>query len=316
MRRRALVLAAAALAAPRRAAAWPGERPIDVIVPFPAGSGVDVMARLVAGHLPRFLRGARVGVTNRPGAGGQLGFEALFHAPPDGHTLGAVTTAMHALAIERRTRYAPDGFTLLANVVDDPGGFWVRADSPLRSLADLRLAARGRPGELGLGTPGIGSDDHFLLLAFEAAADVNLLHVPYAGPRPVQRDLRAGTLAVGAFNASEAFLLLRDGLIRGLGQGGAERWPGAAGVPTFREQGFEVLGGSARGIAGPQGLPSEIAGEMEHALALTMADPDFIAAAAQQILPLRPLVGGAYRRMMAADLAALRAHWQRRPWRA
>jgi tripartite-type tricarboxylate transporter receptor subunit TctC len=317
MRRRALLAVTGALAAPRLAqAAWPGERPIEMIVPFPAGGGVDQMVRLVAHHLARFLPGARIIALNRPGAGGQVGFELLFNAAPDGYTLGAATnTAMHAIAIERRPRYQPERFTLLANIVDDAGGFWVRADSPLRALEDLRMAARGRPGELGVGTAGIGSDDHMLLLAYEAAAQVQLLHVPYAGTAPIQRDVLAGTLAVGSFNVSESLTLLREGRIRGLAQGGPERWAGTPAVPTFREQGLDVLGGSSRGIAGPPNLPAEIAGQLEHALALMLADAAFVAAAEQQNFPMRPLVGDAYRRMMAADFAGLRALWQRRPWR-
>lgn len=305
------------LAAPRLArAAWPLDRPIEIIIPFPPGGGVDQMGRMVAHHLPRHLPGARTAVINRPGAGGQIGFEALFNAAPDGFTIGAATnTAMHAIAIERRPRYRPDEFTLIANVVDDSGAFWVTARSPWRSLDDLRMAARGRPGEIGVGTAGIGSDDHMLLLAFEAAAGVNLLHVAYAGTAPVQRDLLAGTLPLGAFNGSEALTLLRDGRIRGLAQGGAERWPPLGDLPTFREAGFDVLGGSSRGIAAPPGLHAEITLLYELAFAAMLADPDFLRDAAAQNFPMRPLVGRAYRQMMAADYAGLRALWQRRPWR-
>ncbi|WP_431301858.1 Bug family tripartite tricarboxylate transporter substrate binding protein [Sediminicoccus sp. BL-A-41-H5] len=316
MRRRVL-LAAGGLAIPGIArATWPQERPIEVIIPFPPGGGVDQMGRLVAHHLPRHLPGARMAVINRPGAGGQIGFEALFNAAPDGFTIGAATnTAMHAIAIERRPRYRPDEFTLIANVVDDPGAFWVTARSPWRTLDDLRMAARGRPGEIGVGTAGIGSDDHMLLLAFEAAAGVNLLHVPYAGTAPIQRDLLVGTLAIGAFNGSEALTLLRDGRIRGLAQGGPERWAPLGPVPTFREAGFDVLGGSSRGIAAPPGLHPEITLQFELAFSAMLADADFLRDAAQQGFPMRPLVGRAYRQMMAADYANLRALWQRRPWR-
>lgn len=305
------------LAAPGLArAAWPLDRPIEIIIPFPPGGGVDQMGRMVAHHLPRHLPGARTAVINRPGAGGQIGFEALFNAPADGFTIGAATnTAMHAIAIERRPRYRPDEFTLIANVVDDPGAFWVTARSPWRSLDDLRMAARGRPGEIGVGTAGIGSDDHMLLLAFEAAAGVNLLHVAYSGTAPVQRDLLVGTLPLGAFNGSEALTLLRDGRIRGLAQGGAERWPPLGDLPTFREAGFDAIGGSSRGIAAPPGLHGEITLQYELAFAAMLADADFLRDAAALNFPMRPLVGRAYRQMMAADYAGLRALWRRRPWR-
>lgn len=316
-RRRAILLAGGALAAPGVArAAWPLDRPIEIIVPAPAASAPDLLARTVAHHLPRQMPGIRCLVVNRPGAGGQIGFEALFNAPPDGYTLGLVTSpALHAIAIERRPRYDAEAFAYLANVVDDPGGFWVKAGSPWTSLEDLRQAARGAPGEIGVGTTGIGSDDHLLMLAFEAAAEVTLLHVPYASTGPIQRDLLVGTLAIGAFNASEALPLLRSRRIRGLGQGGPERWPGISAVPTFREGGFDVLGGAARGIAGPPGLPSEVALQFELSLKDMLADPEFRQEAEAQAFPLRSLVGAAYRRRMAADYGALLALWQRRPWR-
>lgn len=316
-RRQTLLLSAAGLAVPHVArAAWPNDRPIEVIIPFPPGGGVDQMGRLVAHHLPRHLHGARMAVINRPGAGGQIGFETLFNAPADGYTIGAATnTAMHAIAIERRPRYRPDEFTLLANIVDDPGAFWVRADSPWRNLADLQQAARGRPGEIGVGTAGIGSDDHMLLLGFEAAAGVTLLHVPYTGTAPIQRDLLVGTLPIGSFNGSESLTLLRDGRIRGLAQGGPERWPPLGPIPTFRDAGFNVLGGSSRGIAAPPGLHPEITLQFELAFTAMLADAAFLRDAETQGFPMRPLVGAPYRRMMAADYAGLRALWQRRPWR-
>ena len=152
MKRRALLaagLAAPALtAAPARAqSAWPGERPIEVVVPVPPGGGLDTMARLVMPHVvARLGGGARFVVTNRPGAGSQIGIEAVFNAAPDGYTLGAISCpALPAMAIERPVRYRTAEFAWLANVVDDPNAFFVLATSPLRTLAELAAAARVRP---------------------------------------------------------------------------------------------------------------------------------------------------------------------------
>lgn len=317
LRRRGILLSGGLLAAPRLArAAWPLDRPIDLLVPAAAATPPDALARLVARHLARQMPGARIAVVNRPGAGGQIGFEALFHAPADGYALGLVTgAALQALAIERRVRYEPEAFTFLANIVEDPGGFWVKANSPWTSLADLRRAARGGPGELGVGTTGIGSDDHLLLMDFEAAAEIALLHVPYAAIRPIQRDLLAGTLPLAAFPASEALPLLRGQRIRGLALAAPERWAAIGDLPTFREGGFDLRGGATRGIAGPPGLPGEVTLQFELALRDMLADPEFLREAEAQTLPLRPLVGAAYRRTMAAEDAALQARWRRRPWR-
>ncbi len=316
-RRTLFAATAGALSLPRIAqAAWPADRPIEVIVPFPPGGGVDGMVRLIVNFVTPRLPGARFAVVNRAGAAGQIGFEAIFNAAPDGYTIGAVTnTAMHAIAVERRPRYRPEDFTYLANVVDDPGGFWVRADSSWRSLADLQAAARAAPETIGVGTAGIGSDDHLLQLAFEAAAGVRLLHVPYNGTAPVLRDVLGGSLPVGSLNMSEGLPLMREGRIRCLGQGGAARWQPTGDVPTFREGGFDAMGGSARGIAGPPGMPAEVVTRLVEAFREALADPALVADAERTGTPLRPLVGEEYRRMMRADHAAIEALWRRRPWR-
>ena len=315
-RRGALAAGLALPAAARAQAAWPLARPIEVFVPFPAGGGVDTMVRGIVANVAPRLPGARFVVTNRPGAGGQLGFEANFNAAPDGYTLGAVTnTAMNAISIERAPRYRPAEFTWIANVVDDPAGFWVHPDSPWKNLSDLAAAARREPEAFGVGTAGVGSDDHILQIAFENATGTRLIHVPYNGTGPTLRDLLGGRLPIGSFNLGEGIGLLREGRIRCLGQAGPQRWGEMPEVPTFREQGLDILGGSARGIAGPPGIPAPIRDALREAFRAALADPGFVAESARLNLPLRPLIGEDYGRMMAADLASLQALWQRRPWK-
>lgn len=310
------LLAAPALAQAQSTAPWPTARPIEVFVPFPAGGGVDTMVRGILQAVQPRLPGARFVVTNRPGAGGQLGFEANFNAAPDGYTLGAATnTAMNAISIERTPRYRPEEFTWIANVVDDPAAFWVHPDNPWRTLADLAAAARARPETHGVGTAGVGSDDHILQLSFEEATGTRLVHIPYNGTAPTLRDLLGGRLPIGSFNMGEGITLLREGRIRCLGQAGPRRWEAAAEVPTFRDQGLDVIGGSARGIAGPPGIPAPITAALREAFRGALADPGFVAEAARLNLPLRPLIGEEYAAMMAADLASLRALWRRRPWK-
>ncbi|WP_431268562.1 tripartite tricarboxylate transporter substrate binding protein [Dankookia sp. P2] len=310
------LLAAPAVAQAQSAAPWPTARPIEVFVPFPAGGGVDTMVRGILAQVAPRLPGARFVVTNRPGAGGQLGFEANFNAAPDGYTLGAATnTAMIAISVERSPRYRPAEFTYIANVVDDPAAFWVHPDSPWKDLADLAAAARAQPESFGVGTAGVGSDDHILQLTFEEASGTRLIHIPYNGTAPTLRDLLGGRLPIGSFNMGEGLTLLREGRIRCLGQAGPKRWEAAPGIPTFREQGFDILGGSARGIAGPPGIPAPIRDALREAFRDALTDPGFAAEAARLNLPLRPLIGEEYAAMMAADLALLQRLWVRRPWK-
>jgi tripartite-type tricarboxylate transporter receptor subunit TctC len=135
-----------------------------VIVPYPPAGGIDLMARLVAKYLPSHLDKAQFVVTNRQGAGGQTGNEAIFAARPDGFTLGAIASlSLSSIPLERPVRWKLEEFTYLANLVDDPGAFWVRADSPIKDMADLRRRAAGKAEAVSFGTAaGVGSDDHQL----------------------------------------------------------------------------------------------------------------------------------------------------------
>lgn len=318
-RRHLGVTAAAALAAPalaRAQAGWPTERPIEVIVPYPPGGGVDVMARLILPFLARHLPGAQFVVVNRAGAGGQLGFEATFNAAPDGQTLGAAAVpAINTFPLERQTRYRPMEFTFLANVVDDPNTIYVPAASPLRTVADLVAAAKAQPGRMNYGTTGVGSDDHILMLALEGLAGLEpMTHVPFPGAAPLLAQVLGGHVEVGVGNVAEILGPMRDGRVRALGQAAPQRWEAAADVPTFREQGFDLVAGSARGIVGPPNLPEPIRTRLEHAFTAAFADAGFQREAQRVSLPLRPLVGAEYRRMVEQTEATVRDLWQQRPW--
>lgn len=310
--------AAATLGAPRPArAAWPADRPIEVIVPYPPGGGVDTMTRVVLPVVQQHLQGARFVVVNRAGAGGQLGWEAAQAAAPDGYTLAATSVpALVTYPMERSTRYRPEAFTYIANVVDDPGGLFVTAASPLKSLPDLLAAARARPGAITYGTTGVGSDDHLLVIAVEEATGVKPMnHAPFNGMAPLATALIGGHIEVGAFNMSEGLAHLRDGRVRALKQAAATRWAATPDTPTFREQGLDVISGATRGIVAPPNLNAEIRQRLEAAFRAALADPAFAREAERLGLPLAPRIGDDYRRMVLATEAELRALRQRRPWR-
>lgn len=316
--RRALLAGGAALLAGRAAAqaAWPQGRPIEIVVPFAPGGGMDAMARAIAPFLATHLPGARVIVSNRAGAGGQLGTEAVANAAPDGFILGACATpTVLSQPLERPVRWDPRSLTWLAQVVEDPCGLFVRADSPLRDLPGLLEQARRRPGDLSYGTAGVGGDDHIATLLLEEKAGVRLNHVPFNGTSQLLVPLLGGQLDVGAFNISEALPLLRDRAIRALALASAGRDPAAPDVPTYREGGVDVVFSAGRGLFGPPGLPAPVRTALERALAATFADPAWPEAAAKAGLILKPLVGAAYRAAALGGEADLRALWDRRPWK-
>lgn len=304
-------LAAPALAQP----AWTPERSITLIVAFAAGGGTDLAARTIGRFMERDL-GVGVVVLNRPGAGGEIGFTELARARPDGHTIGFINTPhIVTLPIERRTRFQLSDFTLIANIVDDPGGIWVMADSPYRTLQDLLAAARARPETIGYGTTGIGSDDHLAMLALERKANVRFLHVPFAGSAQVKQNLLSRAIPVAVMNVAEGVIEQRQGVLRPLAQMGETRWTPVGDTPTLRELGFDVVEGSMRGMAAPAGVPPAALERLALSIRRTVDDPEFQAAAVQQNLPLRFLAPDAYAAELRALQARYQALWNEHPWR-
>lgn len=319
-RRRLGAGALGVLAAPLISAAqtpWPQDRPVEVIVLANAGGPVDVMTRLVLPFVTEHIPGLRTVVTNRAGAGGQIGLEAAFNAPPDGYTLGATTIpAQMAIPIERPARYQAMGFTFIANIVEDANAFYVQSESPLRTVADLIAAAKARPGQISCATTGIGSDDHIFLLAFEAATGIPpLVHVPFPGNAPLFGQLLGGHLEVSAINIHDGIAQIREGKLRVLGVASPQRARWAPDVPTLREQGVDVVTGASRGILGPPRLLRPVVERLEAGFAAALADPRFLREAERLFLPLRPLVGAAYRQMAQETEDMVRGLWQVRPWR-
>ncbi|WP_203072749.1 tripartite tricarboxylate transporter substrate binding protein [Falsiroseomonas ponticola] len=318
--RRAALAATLAMPAllPRAATAqgaWTPDRGLTMVVAFAAGGGTDLAARTIARFMERDL-GQPVVVLNRPGAGGEIGFTELARARPDGLTIGFINTPhIVTLPIERRTRFQLSDFTLIGNIVDDPGGLWVLADSPYRTLEELLAAARARPETIGYGTTGIGSDDHLAMLALERASGAKFLHVPFGGSAQVKQNLLSRAIPVGVMNVAEGVNEMNQGVLRPLAQMGETRWQPLAQVPTLREKGFDVIEGSMRGMAAPAGLPAPVLDRLALSVRRTVENAEFQAAAVQQNLPLRFLAPDAY----AAELRALQTRyqtlWNAHPWR-
>ena len=219
-----------------------------------------------------------------------------------------------SIPIERTTRYRPAGTTPLANVVNDPCMLTVRAGSPFRTLTDVVAAARARPEVITYGTTGIGSDDHLAMLAFEELTGTRLVHVPFSGMSQVFPQILSGGLDLGAMNVSEALPLLREGQLRALGQASAERWALMSDVPTYREQGLDLVASASRGFVAPGGLPAPVRERLEAAFAEALGDPAFVREAERLGMPLQPVIGSAYREQMLAAESRYRILWQQRPW--
>ena len=312
----AIALCTAAVAPGLAQAAYP-ERPIKMLVAYAPGGGTDITARLTAEYVQKYLgNNASFVVMNRPGAGGAIGFTELANAAPDGYTIGFVNTPnVLTIPIERKSNFHWEKYDLLGNVVDDPGNFSVHADTPIKSLAELVAYAKANPGTVTYGTTGIGSDDHLAAMMFERAAGVKLNHVPFKGAAEVHMAVASKQIMLAAMNIGEAMQYQKGGTpLRHLGQMSEKRSSLAPDVPTFKEQGFDVIMASLRGVAAPQGLPRAGRAQLVEALRKTAAAPEDQAKASGYFAPLRYLPPAAHAEELKGAEANFRQVWQTMPW--
>jgi tripartite-type tricarboxylate transporter receptor subunit TctC len=312
----ALVLCAAAVAPGIARAAYP-EQPIRMVIAYAPGGGTDIIARLTAQYMQKHLgNNANFVVVNRPGAGGAIGFTELSSAQPDGYTVGFINTPnVLTIPIERKVTFHWDKYDLLGNVVDDPGNFSVHADTPIKSLAELVAYAKANPGKVTYGTTGIGSDDHLAAMMFERVAGVKLTHIPFKGAAEVHNAIASKQIMMAAMNIGEAMQYQKAGTpLRHLGQMSEKRSTLAPNVPTFKEQGFNVIMASLRGVAAPKGLPPAVREQLVNAVQKAVADPEFQSKAAGYFAPLRYLPPAAYAAELKEGEAGFKQLWQAMPW--
>src|SRR5688572_5668293 len=298
-------------------AAYP-DKPITMVVAYSPGGGTDLIARAIAPYIEKYLGGgARIVIVHRPGAGGEIGFAAIANAPADGYTIGFVNTPpLITVPIERTAQFGgPQRFDLLGNVIDDPCNFSVHADSEIKNLKELAAYAKANPGKVTVGSSGIGSDDHLLMLMFERAAGVKMTHVPFKGAADVRTALLSKQITIGAINIGEAQQSIRGGApMRNIGQFSPARTTVAPELATAREQGYDIELSSLRGMAAPKGVPPEIRDRLVKAVAAAAADPEFVSKATSVFAPLRYLSPADFDREIKQAEVGFRQLWKELPW--
>jgi len=245
---------------PARAQAWAPSRPVRLVVPFQGGGATDLTARLLAERLAPVL-GQPVVVDNRPGAGGNVGADAVAKADPDGHTLLMCTigTASINQFLYSRLPYRPEDLAAVALVNLVANGIVVHPDVPARDFAQFLAHARANPGRLNYGTPGNGTSGHMSGEYLKVRAGIDLTHVPYRGTGGVIPDLLSGTLQVAVDNLPAYIPHIRDGRLRLLAVTSRERWFTNPEVPTVIEggiAGFEAV--AWFGVQAPARTPAAI----------------------------------------------------------
>lgn len=255
-----LALSLAAMAPFAVAQDYPS-KPVRLIVPFPPGGSVDLVARLVGKSLSDTLKQPFL-IDNKPGASGNVGADFVAKSPADGYTLlvgsaGVFAANQHLYA---NPPFDPQKvFSPVMRVVDQPNILVVRPDFPAKNLKELIAMAKEKPGKLSFGSASVGSAQHFSAEVLMQQAGIELLHVPYKGGAPALTDLMGGQIDVLFDTSPTALPYVKSGKLRALAITSGQRSPLLPDVPTMKEAGlpnFEVV--TWTGIAAPAGTPKHI----------------------------------------------------------
>ncbi|MGB6652009.1 MAG: tripartite tricarboxylate transporter substrate-binding protein [Xanthobacteraceae bacterium] len=280
LRRRDVLRLAAGVALPAiatgaRAQSYP-DKPIRLLVGYPAGGQVDIVARLTAQFLSQQL-GQSVVVENRPGAGGALGAEAIVKAPPDGYTLFMGTSSnavdaslMQNLSFDFVRDVAPVAAVTRINLVLEASPSF-----PATTVAALIAQAKANPGKIDIASPSIGTPPYMAVELLKMMAGIDIVHVPYGGEGQMITDLLGGQQRVAIGGISSAIGHIKAGKLRALALTTARRIDELPGVPTVAETlpGFEASGFS--GIVAPKNTPTPIVDKLAAAVLAVQADDKF-----------------------------------------
>ena len=294
----ALALAAVAHVAPAQEA-FPGGKPIELTVLFPAGTSADVTARVLADGMSKQLN-TNVLVVNRPGAGGAIGYKYVAAQSAAGHHLvwnsNSISTTFHMgmMAFDYRA------FTPVARVLIETPLLVVKSDAPWKDLRDLVAYAKSNPGKLTVGNSGAGSHTHFSAVMLFKAAGVEVTDVPFGAAQVVPSLLGGHVNTVMQLPGALA-ALVRNGNVRVVAALSARRDPAFADVPTAAEQGVNVAADAWRGIAVPKGTPAAAIAKLEDARRKTVAGPEFVKACDNLSVVPAFLPGAEFGRLIAKE---------------
>lgn len=271
-RKLGLLMAAACLVplSTAHAQAYP-EKPIRLVVPWPAGGGADAVGRAVAQALTLEL-GKSVFVENIAGAGGNIGTQQFVRSAPDGYTLLLATSSTNVANpyLYKKVGFDPiKDFTPVASVAMLSSVLVVPASSPFKSPKDIIAAAQAAPGTLLYGSGGVGASAHLAGELFNSVSKIDITHVPYKGSGPALTDVMGGQINM-MFDTG-AFPHIKGGKIRALAVAAEKRHPLIPDVPTFEELGIKgMIMNAWYGVAAPAGTPAAVVAKVnqavEHAL--------------------------------------------------
>ena len=282
---------------------WPS-RPVRIVVPFPAGGGTDVPARLIAAELTLRL-GQQVIVENKPGAAGNLGADAVAKAPKDGYTLlmGTVNiTSINPLLyanmpFDPNSDLAPITLTGIA-----PNVLVVGSDGPIKTVADLLAAAKANPGGLTFASAGSGTTLHLAAELMKIMAGIDMVHIPYKGAPAALPDVITGKVDCMFVAVPPALALIKAGRLRALAVSGLQRVPALPDVRTLDEAGLKGFDAVAwHGLFATGGTPRDIVQRLNTDVGAILANPEVRAKLQEQGLEVVTSTPEQLQRMVTSD---------------
>jgi tripartite-type tricarboxylate transporter receptor subunit TctC len=290
-------------AGPSAAQEWPQKTTIKMIVPYPAGGGTDVVARMVAKYLQERLHQTIV-VENRGGANGQIGLQALKQSAPDGYTIAMTSDSPMTVNpwVYRNLPYDPmKDFIHVTSVIRLPSLLAVHPSLPVRNVAELIALAKEKPGSLSYASAGVGNFSHLEAELFALATGVKLLHVPYKGTGPSSLGLIAGEVQLSFNNVSTLWPHVQAGKLVALAVCEPKRMADLPDVPAIAETlpGFEMA--PWVGIILPAGVPKPIVERLTKEILAVMKDPAAVKQFTDQQLAVMTLPGEQFTALIKKD---------------
>ena len=280
------------LASPLYAQSFPS-RTVTIVVPYPAGGPVDVLARLLAQHAQQEL-GQAIVVENRAGGSGVIGSVAVMRAEPDGHTIVLGTNQTHATnqSLLKNCPYdAAKDFVPVGNLTEVPHALVVKKDLAVTSAAELVALAKQRPGALTCGSTGVGSASHLTAELFKTRAGVDVLHVPFRGAAPLVTEIVAGRIDMSFATLPSVISQINAGDMKVLAMASPKRAEAMSSVPTLQEAGIAGVEADAWfALFAPAKTPDAAAQRLYQVIsaALSREQPKSVVAAQGMTLALKP----------------------------
>lgn len=257
-------------------------KPIRLIVPFAAGGGTDILARMLASAMSSRLE-QNIVVENVTGAGGTIGANQVVRSPADGYMLmiGTPSTIHINPAMQSNLRYnAETDFIPVSQFSDSPVVLIVNKDLPFNSVQDLIAACKAKPGSINFGSAGQGSIEHLSSELFNRLAQVKMTHVPYRGTAQSLVDLRSGAIQVLVENLPPVLQLIQTNSVKALGMGSLQRSSFLPDLPTIAESGVPGYESTSwTGLFAPAATPAAIIDKLQRAAIESARDPSVIKAA-------------------------------------